>query len=74
MVIIIDNGSTDNLVLSKTVAVLKLPTVKKHDKPYQLGWIKTGEAVKVTHQCWVPLTTDKYYGNILCDIVPMDFV
>lgn len=43
MDIIIDNESTDNLVSTKAVSALKLPTVK-HDRPYKLGWIKTGEA------------------------------
>lgn len=72
LVIIVDNGSSDNLVATKAVAALKLQT-EKHRKPYQLGWIKHGDAVKVTHQCWVPLSIRKNYEDkILCDVVPMD--
>lgn len=43
--IIIDNGSTDNLISSKAVAALKL-SMDKHPNPYHLGWIRIGVAVK----------------------------
>lgn len=46
--IITDNGSNDNLISAKAVTALKL-TTEKHPKPYHLGWIKSGDAVKV-HQ------------------------
>lgn len=57
--IIIDNSSNGNLVLAKAVAALKLH-IKKHLKPYKLGWIKHGDAVKVAHQCVVPLFIGKH--------------
>lgn len=70
--IIINNGSTDNLISAKTVAALKLPT-EKHTKRYQLGWIKYGDAVNVKQQCQVPLSTGKHYvDKVLCDVIPMD--
>lgn len=72
--IIIDNGSTGNLVSAKAVAALKLQT-KKHKTPYQLGWIRQGDAVKVHQQCLVPLSIGKNYEEkilLLCDVVPMD--
>lgn len=39
MDVIIDNGSTKNLIAANVMSALKLHTIK-HDKPYQLGWIK----------------------------------
>lgn len=68
--IIIDNGSSDNLLSTKAVAALKLQT-EKHKKPYQLGWIKHGDSLRVTHQCLVSLSIGKHYvDKVLCDVVP----
>lgn len=48
--IIVGNGSTYNLVSAKVIAALKLPTTI-HEKPYNVGWIRTGDSVKVSKQC-----------------------
>lgn len=62
MIIIIDNGSTNNLISSKAVAALKL-NIEKHAHPYQLGWIKSGEAIRVTYTCMVSLSIGKSYAD-----------
>ncbi|PNX57791.1 hypothetical protein L195_g058869, partial [Trifolium pratense] len=39
--LIIDNGSTENLVSQKLVNYFKLPA-EPHEKPYALGWVSKG--------------------------------
>ncbi|CAA7053942.1 unnamed protein product [Microthlaspi erraticum] len=58
--VIVDNGSTENLVSQKLVDFLKLPT-KEHENPYPLGWIKKGSQVRVTMTCKVPISIGKHY-------------
>lgn len=60
--IIIDNESTNNLISTKAVKALKLP-LEKHDRPYQLEWIKNEEAVNVNSTCLEPLSTGKTYSE-----------
>ena len=42
--VIVDNGSSENLVSQKLVEYLKLPTTRQ-EKPYGLGWVKRGSQV-----------------------------
>lgn len=68
----VDNGSTNNLISAKAVTAIKLQ-MSNHGKPYNVGWIRAGESVKMVKQCLVPITTGaKYEGKILCDVVEMD--
>lgn len=70
--IVIDNGSTDNLISSKAVAALKL-VMDKHPPPYQSGWIKFREAAMVVNTCVVPLSIGKSYSDMaICDVADMD--
>ncbi|KAL9688730.1 hypothetical protein QQ045_033154 [Rhodiola kirilowii] len=58
--LIIDNGSTENLISQKLVDHLKLPT-EPHEKPYALGWVSKGSQVRVTRTCKVPISIGKHY-------------
>ncbi|CAA7051700.1 unnamed protein product [Microthlaspi erraticum] len=70
--VIVDNGSTENLVSQKLVDFLKLPT-KEHENPFPLGWIKKGSQVRVTMTCRVPISIGKHYKEkIICDVLDMD--
>lgn len=70
--VIVDNGSTENLVSQKLVDFMKLPT-KQHEKPYPLGWIKKGSQVRVTMTCKVPISIGKdYKEEVICDVLDMD--
>lgn len=70
--IIIDNGSTDNLISFKAVTALGLP-MSKHSHLYQLGWIRNGKVAKVLNTCLVSLSIGKSYSDqVVCDVVDMD--
>ncbi|KAG7586297.1 Integrase catalytic core [Arabidopsis thaliana x Arabidopsis arenosa] len=70
--LIVDNGSTENLVSQKLVEYLKLPTTL-HEKPYALGWVSKGSQFGVTLSCKVPISIGKYYKEeVICDVLDMD--
>ncbi|KAJ0021767.1 hypothetical protein Pint_31983 [Pistacia integerrima] len=70
--LVIDGGSTENIISKEVVDKLKLPTIT-HPHPYKVGWFKKGHKILITSQCLVKVTTG---GNLedeaLCVIVPMD--
>ena len=69
--VIIDNGSTDNLVSTEMVEKLELKTTR-HPKPYKVSWLQKGHQVTVTKQCFVNFKIEGYRDEILCDVIPMD--
>ena len=69
---IIDSGSSENIVSKALVKALSLET-EKHPCPYKIGWIKKGVATKVQEVCTVPFSIGKYYADeVKCDVVDMD--
>ena len=69
--VIIDNGSTDNLV--STEMVDKLGVVKiVHPTPYKVSWLQKEHQLIVTKQCKVEIQIGTYKDVILCDVIPMD--
>ncbi|XP_071688790.1 uncharacterized protein [Rutidosis leptorrhynchoides] len=69
--VIIDGGSSENIISRDIVTRLKL-TPRKHPTPYKIGWIKAVGEVRVTKQCEVPISMGKYKDTIVFDIVDMD--
>eukprot|EP00253_Pinus_taeda_P003235 PITA_03235 len=69
--VIIDSGSTDNLVSTEMVEKLGL-TKKAHPAPYKVSWLQKGHQVNMTEQCNVEMQIGTYRDVILCDIMPMD--
>ncbi|GKA13938.1 transposon ty3-I gag-pol polyprotein [Tanacetum coccineum] len=69
--VIIDSGSTENIVSRDIVQRLKIPT-EKHPNPYRIGWIKSVGEIKVTERCKIPFEIGKYKDEVTCDIVDMD--
>eukprot|EP00253_Pinus_taeda_P010651 PITA_10651 len=69
--IIIDSGSTDNLVSTKMVD--KLGLVKTvHPIPYKVSWLQKGHQLIVIEQCKVEIHIGTYKDMILFDVIPMD--
>ncbi|GJR89055.1 putative ty3-gypsy-like retroelement pol polyprotein [Tanacetum coccineum] len=69
--VIIDGGSSKNIISRDIVSRLKLAPWK-HPTPYKIGWIKAVGEVRVTEQCEVPISMGKYKDTVLFDIVDMD--
>eukprot|EP00253_Pinus_taeda_P024537 PITA_24537 len=68
---IIDSGSTHNLVSTEVVEKLKLKTMK-HPTPYNVSWLKKGHQLLVSEQCEVEFQVGKYKDKIVCDVMHMD--
>jgi hypothetical protein len=50
--VIVDSGSTDNLVSTEMVEKLELEMID-HPSPYRVSWLQKGHQVTVTKQCLV---------------------
>ena len=68
---IIDGGSTDNLVSTEVIEKLKFPKTK-HPIPYKLSWLQNGHQLLVSEQCEIDLQIGKYKDRVLCDVMSMD--
>ena len=69
---IIDSGSSENLVSKALVKALNLK-IEKHPSPYKIVWIKNTPKVQVLEVCKVPLSIGKYHKvEIVCDVIDMD--
>jgi hypothetical protein len=69
--VIIDSGSTDNLVSTDMVEKLELKT-NAHPRPYKVSWLQKGHQVTIAKQCLVEIKIRGYKDEILCDVIPMD--
>jgi hypothetical protein len=69
--VIVDSGSTDNLVSTEMVEKMELETIE-HPSPYRVSWLQKGHQVNVTKQCLVEFKIGGYKDEILCDVIPMD--
>jgi hypothetical protein len=69
--VIVDSGSTNDLVSMKMVENIELETVS-HPSPYRVSWFQKGHQVIVTKQCLVEFKIGGYIDEILCDVIPMD--
>ena len=69
--LIIDSGSTDNLVATEMVEKLGLKCLK-HPTPYKVSWLQKGHQLFVDDQCEVEFHIDRYKDKVICDIMPMD--
>ena len=68
---VIDSGSTDNIISMKMVEKLSLKKVK-HPVPYKVSWLHKGHQILVSEQCEIDLQVGTYEDKIICDVMPMD--
>jgi hypothetical protein len=69
--VIIDSGSTDNLVSIEMVEKLELETTG-HLTSYKVSWLQKVHQVRITKQCLVEFKMGGYKDEILCDVIPMN--
>ncbi|GKV07344.1 hypothetical protein SLEP1_g19138 [Rubroshorea leprosula] len=70
--VIIDSGSSENVVSSYMVEKLRLP-VKDLSHPYKLQWLRKGNEVKVTKRCLISFSIgNRYQDEVWYDVIPMD--
>eukprot|EP00253_Pinus_taeda_P016900 PITA_16900 len=69
--LIIDSGSTDNLVATDMVEKLGLKRLK-HLTPYMVSWLQKGHQLLVDEQCEVEFHIGKYSDKVICDIMPVE--
>eukprot|EP00253_Pinus_taeda_P013558 PITA_13558 len=69
--LIIDSGSTDNLVSTEMVEKLELKRLK-HPNPYRVSWLQKGHQLLVDEQSEVEFQIGRYKDKIVCGIMPMD--
>jgi hypothetical protein len=69
--VIVDSGSTDNIISIEMVEKLELETTD-HPSPYKVSWLQKGHQVSVTKQCLVDFKIGGYNDKVLCDVIPMD--
>ena len=69
--LIVDNGSSENIIGRQVVKQLQLP-IEKHPNLYSIGWIKAVERINVQERCRVSFSIGKYTDEVYCDIVDMD--
>lgn len=69
--VIIDSGSTDNIISEEVVQKLKIVKIP-HTYPYRVTWLNKGQNVLVNEHVWVESNVGEYRHKIICDVVPMD--
>ena len=68
---IVESGSTNNLVSIEMVEKLELETIV-YPRPYKVSWLQKGHQVTFTKQCLIEFKIGGYKDEILCDVIPMD--
>ncbi|XP_059067542.1 uncharacterized protein LOC131858346 [Cryptomeria japonica] len=69
--VIVDSGSTKNLVSSEMVTKLNLKRFP-HPTPYKVSWLNKEQQTIVNEQCLVEFEIGDYKDKVLCEIVAMD--
>jgi hypothetical protein len=68
---IIDCGSTNNIVSTEMVEKLELEKTT-HPNPFKVSWLHKGHQVMVSQQFKFEFKIGGYKDEILCDVTPMD--
>lgn len=68
--VIVDDGSTHNLVAEEMVQKPGLKRVR-HPFPYRIGWLQDKHTLEVREQYLVDFQIGKYKDQVVCDIMDM---
>jgi hypothetical protein len=68
---IIDSDSQKNLISTKVVKQLALPTMS-HPQPYTIGWLHQGSDLRVSQQCRLSYNIKPFKDEVLCDLAPLE--
>ena len=69
--LIIDNGSTDNMVCIEMMDKLWLKKIT-HPTPYRVSWLQKRHQVLVNEQCQEEFQIWTFKDQVLCDVMLMD--
>lgn len=69
--VVIDSGSTDNLVSREMVEKFGLNKIV-HPTLYRVLWLQKRHCILVTEKCKAEIQIGTYKDVILCDVMPMD--
>ena len=69
--LIVDSGSTDNLVSTEMVDKMNLRKTI-HPEPYRVVWLHDDHQVIVNEQFQVKFHIGSYEDEVICDIIEMD--
>ena len=67
---IIDLGSTNNIISEEVVSELKLKRIP-HTNPYKVTYLNKTQHILVGEQAWVEFTIGKYKDRVLCEFFPL---
>ena len=70
LLIIVDSGCTNNLILEEVVAQMGWVTMP-HPKPYPMGWLFEGHEIRVSRKCMVTFKIGNYRNEVKCDVMAM---
>jgi hypothetical protein len=68
---IVDSGSQKNLISTKVIKWLDLPTTL-HPQPYTIGWLHQGIDLHVSQQCRLSYDIKPFKDEVLCDVAPLE--
>lgn len=68
--VIVDGGSTDNLVFEEMVQKLGLKRLR-HPCPYKISWLQDEHALEVREKCLLNFEIVPYVDQVLCHVVNM---
>ena len=67
---IVDNCSHKNFISEYLVKRLGLVTTPQ-PYPYNIGWMKDGKELRITHQCILTYFIKPFEDEVLCDVASL---
>jgi hypothetical protein len=68
---IVDSESQKKIISEVVVKQLDFPTTP-HPRPYNIGWLRQGQDLHVSHQCHLSYNINPFKDEVLCDVSPLE--